>query len=511
MDLAGLQRALRDQPATHHGRIHIFLGYKYLDNDLEKANQVMDVAEELLATDDLAGHAVLLTARCIGEMLAGGVPERPLHICQSALDLALESKDDYAISRSHASLGRVHYQQGNITESAVSTEAALNAAHRLGNSTHLATIYNNLGLVNRARGLYRKSIDNFRSSLYFLGTDRESDMYYVFSFNMGLSYQDLNEHEMAKDFFAPTIAWTKREGLFHKEFIGLTYSGVSDIALGNPEYAERSLAAVLAREEISNYPGVNAFAHAVHGEAQLAQGKIQEALKTYELGLAINLPESNFEYRRLDIGYAEALGRDGRVDEAIARLDSALGKLRAEGANPLFIRALSLLTDYKRIVGDIGGSLEHYKELDIVNKELKRQTLEVELAMARAEYELHRTERELMAAERDDIVRNGAIMLLIALFLIGYLYVTRRMEAQRSEVQKQIARELESQVEERTAELREKIDAAEAAEAARADLAKQLSEADKLRVLGQLTGGVAHERHLGDTGCGHHRFCPASQ
>ena len=76
---------------------------------------------------------------------------------------------------------------------------------------------------------------------------------------------------------------------------------------------------------------------------------------------------------------------------------------------------------------------------------------------------------------------------------MGYLGVSRRIQKQRAERETEHAERLETVVTERTGELEEKIEQANLLESARIALERQLAEAEKLRVLGQLTGGVAHD------------------
>ena len=109
----------------------------------------------------------------------------------------------------------------------------------------------------------------------------------------------------------------------------------------------------------------------------------------------------------------------------------------------------------------------------------------------RVDFEVEEKERELAQARQQAIIRNGFIMFALAIAFIGYLFFSRRIQMQNAQERANQARELERLVAERTQELQEQIRQVTAAENARVTLERQLAEAEKLRILGQLTGGVA--------------------
>jgi signal transduction histidine kinase/Tfp pilus assembly protein PilF len=493
LESGDLKMLLANSLQSDHGRIHTALGTAYLDKNIELADEHYAKANVLLATDDLAGQAVQAASYCVRNMVRGDMAAA-LEICKRGVELGVLSLDPIAEAKARSALGQIYYQSGRLSEAVDETRKALIAAEQSGDAATLAAQYNNLGLQVQAQGLYRPAIEYFRRGLDLLSTLVNEPLYYFLSFNLGVTYADLGQHELAKDFYRPAMLWSREEARYRRELVAIVYTALSDVALGLSQQAESDLQAALTRPALMANKGYIGFVYAALGRAQYAQNKLTDALVSYENGLAISATIQNtFEQRRIDIGYAQVLSEVGRVAEAELRMQKVLGRLQVEGSGHLYYEALETMLQIMRAKGDIEGSLAIFEQLTEMQGRVRLDDLEHELAFARAAYEVDTKERELVAAERDAIVRNGTIMLLLAVVVIGYLYITRRMEVQRRQVQGELARRLEEEVDARTSELRERMVQIENAESARRDMEKQLAEADKLRVLGQLTGGVAHD------------------
>ncbi len=488
-----LEVMLDAAPLQDHGRIKIAMARWAIESDPVHSDQLLQQAGGLLALDDVVGEVVRNSYTCFVQTIRSEF-EQATASCKAAVYSAEETRDIWALLKAHNAQAVLWYQQGELAKASSSGFYAIRASLQTGVPEVVANQYNNMALYARAQGLYQNAIGYYTQALELLADTEKNDNSLLISFNLGVSYADLDQHEHARDFYLRTLEWAQDNGRYLRELQALIYLARSDNALGRYAVAEKSMRKVLSEPNFTHFPSYRAFTYAMLGESLFGQGRIEEALVAYREGLdLVQAEKANFEQRHLDIGYAKALSANAQNIQAIQHLTSAIDKLRAENSRLMLVDALQLLAQLQEAKGDYAASLEAYKEYDSVAIELQQSAFDHQLALARAQFEVDQQERLLVELDRDRIVRNGLIMLVIGLALIAYLFVTRRRQQQRVEARNLQAKELEMLVDERTRELRSQIIQAENAQAARRTLERQLAEAEKLRVLGQLTGGVAHD------------------
>ncbi len=475
------------------GVLYVFLGRYVLDRDPGLARQHLYSADALLNEDNLVGRSYLNAAWCWVDLLVGDI-DKAKQRCVQSLDLAEQSGNYWALTKAYNANAVLHYQKGELDQAFQSGLQALEQSLEVGVTSLIASQHNVLGLTSRAQGRFETALDHFADGLELLDPLTQEEMYRILSFNVGIAYADLGQYEIAKNFYAPSLVWAASENRYAKELTALTYTALSDIQLGDYRVAIDSLSDALERPELRENHGYLAFAYAVLGEAFLAAGQPQTALGIFQRGMRIYEADPNtFEQRRVRIGYARALFETGEIDKARVVIVGAVEQLRRENVRTLLLTALDLLGELEEAAGDYAASLAANKESAQLARDFQEQTINHQLSSMRDRFEVSEAERELAQARQGTIVLTGIILLVLALGFIGYLSVTRRAQRLRAETEADHAEHLEQVVAERTSELQEKIEQANTSESARIALERQLSEAEKLRVLGQLTGGVAHD------------------
>ena len=491
MSLAELQALEQNAQQPALARVHAMIARRLIHSQPDQAVQYVNLAKQHAAPADTQLQSFLQANEAILALLAGDV-EQAKALAENARNLA--DGVGYAGLKANSTSAEICYEIGEVDESMTFAAQAVGMAQQLGVAKIESEQHNNLGILYRSQARYEESLASFRQAIELtedLPDDRLRNMIW---FNMGLTYADLGEYETARDFFQNMLVQSQESGEFRRELTALIYLSDVNISLGRAAEAEGALLAALDREELASNQGYLAFAYATLGRAQLALEKVDEALFAYETGLKIAANEPNtYEQKRLYLGYPEALARAGRFDEALERLNVTTAQLRQTGPERDLKLALERMTRIYQEAGDAANALATYDELAELTRTIERTALERELADLRTVYELDLVNHELMSRERDLILRNGAIILLLALILIGYLFISRRNVMNERQLQAQVAHRLELEVEERTREIQAQMRAAEAAQVIRQELESQLAEADKLRVLGQLTGGVAHD------------------
>ena len=490
---AELSAILEVAQGQDKGHAHAFLGRMLVDRDAGLARSHLRAADALISESNLVGRSYLNSVWCWVDLLVADI-NKAQQRCESSLVLAEASGDYWALTKAYNTTATLHYQKGELDEAFRFGAKALDFSFQVGVTDLIAIQHNLLGLISRAEGQFEVALDYFAKGLELIDPVLQEEMYRIMSFNVGIAYADLGQYQIAKNFYAPTLQWTKSSNRYSKEFTALTYTALADVALGDHKAAIEVLTETLQRPEMRENHGYLAFAYAVLGEAYLADDQPEAALAVFERGMRIYEADPNtFEQRRVRIGYAQALFATGDIDQARNVAVGAVAQLRRENARTLLLTALNLLGDLEEAAGNYEASLSAHKESAKLAREFQQQSLNHQLSSIRDRFEVVEAERELAEAQQETIVLSGVILLVLAIGFIGYLGVTRRAERLRAEAEANHAERLEQVVAERTSELQEKIEQANDSESARIALERRLSEAEKLRVLGQLTGGVAHD------------------
>ncbi len=100
---------------------------------------------------------------------------------------------------------------------------------------------------------------------------------------------------------------------------------------------------------------------------------------------------------------------------------------------------------------------------------------------------------QMNVAQLNNTILAAAVLILLLLTVIGAVYYRRQISARLADQQKQLASSLEESLRQRTAELENQMAERLQAEESTRVLETRLAEDDKMRALGQLTGGIAHD------------------
>ena len=475
------------------GRLHLALGYLKFERAPEFSLQHFHRAADLLDEADTEARTMLAGYMCIAYLAEGNV-ELARTNCVNAVNLSETTDSTYAKAKAHGTQALFHFRTGNLELARASSQVGVGYAEQSGSLRLAALAYNNTGLFERALGMHKESIRYFEQAIRILDVLNDETLSHLASFNVGLAYADMGEHELAKSYFLPTHAWAVENQLYRRELTALLYISLSDIALGRGAIARDALAAALQRPEFHEDKGYAAFAYGVYGEALVDQGDTPGALAAFETAIELsNASPTTFEQRLIHTGYAKALAASDRLEEAIAVSEETVAALRRTSTFVYLPEAISQLAALKEKAGLHYESVGLIREQLALEAKLGDEALKRELARARAEFEVDEKEKALLQADRERIVLIGMLMLLVAFSVIGYLAVSRKTVRARSEAQAEYSQQLEAEVARQTRELKAKIAQIEEAERLRAAMEEQLVEAEKLRVLGQLTGGVAHD------------------
>ena len=479
--------------ADDRATAHLFLARLLLHTSYVDAQRHVAIAERLLTQPVGPMRAYLESVRCWAYVYDGDMAKAS-QSCEASIEQAEALQHHWVMSKAYAAQALLYYQQGQLEKAYVTQRKAIDVTVKFDQGYLLSMQYNNMGLIVRDQGLYQRAIDYFDNALELVNPDAPNYLFRLVSFNLGLSYADLGQHQMARDFYVGGLEWARRAQLPQRELTALVYIAQADVDLGEPQKAIDSLERAVVRPEFGVNRGYLSFVYGTLANAYRAAGDLPRSLRNYEQALALAATDPNtFEQRRTHIGYAKTLYANGQVDQARQQLQSIITQLRQENSKNLLMESLEFLADLEESSGNYAASLAAFKEAQGLSQDFSRRELEHQLAVLRTEFEVREKEAALAKAQREQIIRNGLFLFVFGLAVIGYLFFSRRSQMQRVRERSEQAELLELVVAERTRELEHQIKQSNEAEHARIALERRLGEAEKLRVLGQLTGGIAHD------------------
>ena len=473
-----------------------------IERDPIETAGLLDEAEQLSGKTDYVARSYIAGLRCF-LMIQLGRPEEAEQNCQRGLRLAQQTDDLRAQSSAYSSVGVHAYRRGDISEAHKQLSQAVALAERTTDKLQLARVLSNLGLIVRTQGLQQESLQYFSMGLNLV--QPTDDIYQVMQFNVAINHLDLEQFDLARDHFLRARRWAAERKNYRKVLITRIYEAKLDIAVGNPEKAIENLSAAVKDRVYQFDRGHLGFAYAILGEACLAVGRVDGALVAFATGMPLSNRGTNaMEWRLLSLGHAKALRMKGEHARAVQELHALIVELEASEHGEALIGAYSELSLNFEELGDFKQSLSYLRKATLAGHQLRTDSLEGKLSILRAEFELDQKTQELalarqkeyasaMRADRDQLTIYALIAFALGVIIIMYLSLTRRSANLRAQVERKSNAQLESLVTKRTLELEKQMKERSAADEARLAMEQRMAEADKLRVLGQLTGGVAHD------------------
>ena len=490
-----LLERLDDSPAEDHGRIYILLARQSLDKNIEQAEAYLELARTHLPSNDPVGQAYLNVVWCYRHVLRGTRQDAD-QTCRQVLEQAHKTQDVWVISKAYSALSIMFYQRGQLDEAMTHAVEASNFAQRSEDRMAQANQHNILGLILRAQGLYRDALDKFTLGLRSLdlGKPADREMYFILSFNLGMTHADMGDYEMARDYYSAVLNWAEESGSQARIPTVRLFTGIANNELGHPRKTVEDISSLIEREGPLPNPGDLGFAYAVLGDAYHALGQNGEALTAYEKGRAIAAQQpTTLEQRRLDIGYARALMSAGKLRQSEAVLEQAIQRARDEKTFEYLRNGVLLMAQNLERQQRFAESLVVYKEAEQLGRQFQQQVIERNLALLRAEFEITEKQEALDAARQATLLRNGFILLLLLVGFVSWLYFTKRMEQHKAEKSSQHVAKLKEQIVSQSEALEGQLNRTKTVELGRMALERRLLDSEPQRVLGLLTGGVAHD------------------
>lgn len=264
-----------------------------------------------------------------------------------ALELALEVETDYSKTDNKRGLSNVlfllcgiYHQIGNYT---LQLEAALKRyeiARQLGDKKVLAQVDTELGIVYDMIDDYQRSIERFSRALAYYQHVDDSYRCGLLMYNMASTFRNLEEYDMALEHAIRSCELIAQQNAHYNDLA---------IALG-------------------------------------VQGHVYEDLAEYDLAIESHVQKLKI-VDRLDSHYMRAytfadigrvLSKQGKVDEGIARLHSAIEVAEKHGVQQALMDAYEAIVVAFEAQGEYQNALDFHKKWATIRAEMRRKQSELE-------------------------------------------------------------------------------------------------------------------------------------
>ncbi len=490
--------------ANKRAELTLWLAYR-LRSDSQSSQSWHQKSQTMLSNSDTY-HPDL---RLVGQLLTCDLRQRDGLMPQSTC-LALHSQVD-AMSKPQLTaiawhlLSNLYLRSGQLVQALEFNQRALMAAERSGLRSELSEIHNSRGVTYLELGLPIQAFAHFELAHQYLADTQNPSIGRILAFNLGVSQLRAKLYEEAKQTFVAALPWVSESGSTNWMTIALTYLARADIGLGDPDAAISRLQPHLLAHAKDIDSNTHLNAEAALAEALLAQGKVDQALAKLKLALQ-QAKASNNKSRadQLQLILARAHNHAGNPMAALDTLEKLKPNLDQEAPTDSLTQALRISASSHAALGDYAAAFAEQAQAQEAERLTENSSFKTQLSLLHAKLDRDTKAHELMLSQQRErelfmqtrlsqTVLVGSLLLGGLLVLVVYLLLSRIFQKRLAERERYASSRLEAQVVERTQALESTMAARLNVEEDRRLLQQSLFEGEKLRALGQLTGGVAHD------------------
>ena len=353
--------------------------------------------------------------------------------------------------------------------------------------------------------LHSQALDRYVRAYEHLSAFSEHPLSKIIAFNLGMSYRAQGEYPLALQAFQEGYDWAVATGQAHRALIAQVAMATVLQRMERQEEALTMITGLLAEPVAGQNPDTRLHAYQIAGDVLRAQGQLQQAVAYLEAGAAMAKEfGSETRWGGLELVRLQVLEELNQQAEALAPARELVAFLQQQTAKVGLRSALMLLARLERHAGNLAAAYanseavlamestqqgaEDHRKLALLEVANELQAADRELAMAQA------AQRELRAnAERNQLIGWGGALLFVLTLAVVFFDLQRRKQRRKADAHRENSKQLAVQVQQRTREVEEGTLQRMRIEEARKQLELEVIEQDRMRSLGQLTGGVAHD------------------
>jgi signal transduction histidine kinase/CheY-like chemotaxis protein len=346
----------------------------------------------------------------------------------------------------------------------------------------------------------------------FEGADREKSslaaddpLPNLLVYNLGYMQAQSGQHQEALKSYAAALPWLKNSNQRAREYIAHTQISLSLTAIGNYQAALNELLPWMEKETLTVTPDSEAQAYLAIANAYRGLGNIVMTELALVEGIRIAREAGNpSRLNELSLVLGEIFLDNEDYDAALKILNSLFVVLNKGNITEGKETNLRLLARAYAGMGEYSEAYKHSMLASDAQRVSQDSSYQRRLASLRVSNELDLKDQELaLSIQRESTARASqrlaqfyqivTIVGLVVVFVIFFLLLSRRTSLSEAKIMATSAEKLSLEVEMRTLEVEEELIKRYAAENEQAALELKLVKNEKLRSIGQLTGGVAHD------------------
>lgn len=500
VDIAALERSIETAPPAARLAAALDLMEALSDSAPQKAADYYVQFLPLLADHpDSRIGAEILTEGCWVHFAIGAL-DQARSICERGLAHAATDQDPELRAEFLNLLALVFETQGSRTDAF----ASMNQALELSTDPRMrGVIHSNAGLMLESQGAFEQALLRYQQAVEEGQAPdiSESDKHYVSAtayLRMGEMNRKLGDFENAIRFQELALESGRVTGYVPDQVEALVFLSKIYQDQGNLELAQTHGQTALNTALTVEHRDLHALAKSNLALILLLRSELPSALALSEAAsndaLAVGTLEAITDPISTQARILLTLERYAEALNLLAEIEATMRERNAKGElEELLLLKAQILAQQGEPKLAYDALREHH---DIVGANLEaRARQRLSLMQIQHEVDVRRQEvRDALQSQqlaelrsrRDRLIRNGSIGALIAGIIMLALFMSRRAQREAAEREREIQQQLKIEVESRTSQLRQEIEA-------RQQLEADLLQSQKLDALGQLTGGIAHD------------------
>ncbi|MFT4888680.1 MAG: signal transduction histidine kinase [Pseudohongiellaceae bacterium] len=327
----------------------------------------------------------------------------------------------------------------------------------------------------------------------------------ILAYNLGYVQAQAGNHEEALKSYLSTIPWIEETGQLTRAFIAHTQVAISYNGIGRYQEGLDELLPWLSRTDFQASSDSTAHAQLALAQAYLGLGDDNSAERALLEGIQIASNSNNpGRLRELSLVYGELLLNRNEPEDAAEYLSNLFEELEHNDMRAGLGPAHQLLTEAYKAMGNYAEALIHSQhaieayqqsQTDNFGRRLAALRVSNQLDLKNQELSLVRErQRTAQASQRlTRVIQMAALAGLFIILILVFLNLSRKANRREAVAQREAADRLQTEVDARTVEVEQALEQKYASDKRKAELEIRVAKDDKLRVIGQLTGGVAHD------------------